>query len=144
MKDQLRDQINAALMEAALKPATFEMVTEAIKQGERDAQRADTNRDLLKESNEQLKEARSDLSAANHRNAELTKRVEELESAVTSKLVAEAKADTLKECFGLVFRNTAVRQRVTGNENVPVGGTHDMMGYAQSMPVDRTTETEDV
>ena len=48
--------------------------------------------------------------------------MKELEGFKTKSLVEEAKAETVRECFSLIFRNSQVMKRVTSS--VPVSEPH--------------------
>jgi regulator of replication initiation timing len=60
---------------------------------------------------------------------------------------AQAVAETYKECFGIVFRNTQVKRTVTGVENLPTSITQPG-GYSTSssipMKLDKTITTEEI
>lgn len=48
-------------------------------------------------------------------------------------------SNTLIDVLGKLVRNTEYRSRVFGNENIPVPGSAQCVGYAANVPVDRTT-----
>jgi hypothetical protein len=54
--------------------------------------------------------------------------------------VAQAKAEAIRECFGLVFRNVETRRQVLTNESVPMPSSGSGYYTAQQTKNEATTE----
>lgn len=119
---ELQASIDEAIRKASLSPDMFEKLQAELVVG-RNAQRREDY--ILKENkkfdqiNREQAEVITELKAKIHQLESDAKSVQE---ADTAKQVAEAKASTLSDCFGLVFRNAQVRKTVL--DDVPVSMTH--------------------
>jgi hypothetical protein len=137
--EEIINAVRNAMAEAALTPVALNhinnLVNEAKKTGERADLEAKRNAELDRTNREQA-----------DRIAKLTAEVnglkacaEDVQAHKLTAAVAEAKAETVQECFKLVFRNAQVRETVTRDTPVPITFGDQNGTYTN---VERHTTTE--
>lgn len=139
MLNATRDAINTEILRQSLSADTFEALNKELQAG-REAQKLALA--LEKRLNEAIAGEREAIADKNNAVADLAavkKKLADLEGAKTEAAIEKAKADTIKECFGLVFRNLEVRRHTYGDMVVPGGG--DMAGYIQQGTNSTVTQT---
>jgi hypothetical protein len=112
--------VQAAMAEAALTPIALNhinnLVQEAKKADERADQEAKRNAELDRTNREQADRIAKLTGEVNGLRAT----AEDVQAHKLSAAVAEAKAETVQECFKLVFRNAQIRETVTRDTPVPI------------------------
>lgn len=110
MLNVTRDAINNDILRQSLSADTFEALSKELQEGRAAKKRVETLSKLRDEAEDAETKA---ITAKNHALAELEQakaKIAELEGSKMEAAVAQAKSDTLKECFDLVFRNVSIRQ----------------------------------
>ena len=121
--------INELREQAELMQKTIKQLQESFKKENECANRLRNDNDALKG---ELKNWRA-------REEKLTNRESKITELEKDRAVANAKADTFRECVGLVFRNTTVRENMVGTR--PVAESSGFVG--QHGVNEDTTKTEE-
>ena len=120
--EQLHASIDSAIRQAALSPDMFEALQAELVQGRNAMRREAASAKSVASLDATNRKQADTISNLKSQIATLQADAQSVSQADTAKLVAEAKADTLKDCFGLVFRNAEVRKAVF--DDVPLAMTY--------------------
>lgn len=130
MNNDLRDHINTAIREAALKPDTFKAIQDLIDEGDRAQFKIEKLEKELEGQRADKAKAETEAGKQMRKAEHLKERAGRTEKAELEAAVAKAKSETAMECFRLVFRNAEVRRSVMHHDVVMQGD-----GNGHSYPV---------
>ncbi|MCT4609147.1 MAG: hypothetical protein N4A70_08060 [Pelagimonas sp.] len=137
MNNDLRDHINTAIREAALKPDTFKAIQDLIEEGDRAQFKIEKLEKAIEGQLADKIKAETEANKQRLAAERIRERADRAEKAELEAAVSKAKADTAMECFRLVFRNAEIRRQVMHDDVVMQSS-----GDGHSFPVNvRNSET---
>ena len=142
----IAQMIDREIRKASLSAETFDALNAELTKGRDAAKQLEVLQKRHEETTSELTSERARAGRLSETVDALKKDTENLRKAELDAAVATAKADTIRECFSLVFRNTAVRKNVFDDVPVPVtyGDGDHTSTHVERHTKSTNTETEEV